>query len=316
MPFKFAVLARARLPRSLLAVVLCVAIGLGVAAALHRRGDAGQRPGSGQPASVSRLDLEAGAAPGAASRASTSPAADAPPAGTPAAASSARAAVRAFLAARTRGDHRAAFGQLDRASRARYGSVARWAQAQADTSPVRGFRLTAQRAAGAAAADVTAEVTHPPAIDPFDGLTPGRTLEVWRARLERGRWRVDAEPRSVRPLLPGDGAAPAAVDAWLRALVACDRPAAVRLQVEPDLYGQPDLGTIPCQRRGRWTAGAARAFDDAVDSQPYVAAFGPDVTTWARLVPVQGPRTRFFAVVGPLGDAWRVIGAIQPQGAG
>ena len=29
---------------------------------------------------------------------------------------------------------------------------------------------------------------------------------------------------------------------------------------------------------------------------------------WARLVPVQGPRTRFSVVVGPLGDAWRVLG--------
>jgi hypothetical protein len=39
-----------------------------------------------------------------------------------------------------------------------------------------------------------------------------------------------------------------------------------------------------------------------------VAAFGPEVGAWARLVPVQGPRSRFSVVVGPLGDAWRVLG--------
>ena len=39
-----------------------------------------------------------------------------------------------------------------------------------------------------------------------------------------------------------------------------------------------------------------------------MAAFGPEVGSWARLVPVQGPGTRFSVVVGPLGDAWRVLG--------
>ena len=34
----------------------------------------------------------------------------------------------------------------------------------------------------------------------------------------------------------------------------------------------------------------------------------PEVGAWARLVPVQGPGTRFSVVVGPLGDGWRVLG--------
>ena len=53
---------------------------------------------------------------------------------------------------------------------------------------------------------------------------------------------------------------------------------------------------------------APEGFDAAVEPEAYVAAFGPEVGSWARLVPVQGPRSRFSVVVGPLGDAWRVLG--------
>ncbi len=49
--------------------------------------------------------------------------------------------------------------------------------------------------------------------------------------------------------------------------------------------------------------------------QPYLSTFGPEVQTWARLVPVQGPKTRFAVVVAPLGDAWRVLG-VDPASAG
>jgi hypothetical protein len=53
---------------------------------------------------------------------------------------------------------------------------------------------------------------------------------------------------------------------------------------------------------------APEGFDAAVEPEPYVAAFGPEVGAWARLVPVQGPRTGFAVVVGPVGDGWRVLG--------
>ena len=62
------------------------------------------------------------------------------------------------------------------------------------------------------------------------------------------------------------------------------------------------------RERGRWTVAAPEGFDAAVEPQAYVAAFGPEVGAWARLVPVQGPRSRFSVVVGPLGDAWGVLG--------
>ena len=192
--------------------------------------------------------------------------------------------------------------------RERYPTLARFTRAQADRAEVTAVRVGRQRRAGAGAVDVTVTLAHPAAIDPFAGLVPGRTVEVWRASRQDGRWRVAADPRSVRADLPGDDRAPGAVTAWVERLLGCDRAGAAALQAGAELYGPADLPELPCRTRGRWTVAAPEPFDAAVEPEAYVAAFGPEVGAWARLVPVQGPRTRFSVVVGPLGDAWRVLG--------
>jgi len=45
---------------------------------------------------------------------------------------------------------------------------------------------------------VTVTLAHPAAIDPFTGLVAARTVETWRASRQDGRWRVAADPLSVR----------------------------------------------------------------------------------------------------------------------
>jgi hypothetical protein len=282
-----------------LAGIGALGIALGVGATLVAGGPGGAGR-AGRAASVQRLDLPAGAAPAAAAAEAMAPA--------PVPAGSARAAVRRFLRAGAAGDHALAYGLLDRAGRRRYPTLARFTRAQADRATVTAVRVGRQRAAGAGAVDVTVTLTHPAAIDPFAGLVPGRTVEVWRASRQDGRWRVAAGPRSVRADLPGDERAPEAVSAWVQRLLGCDRQGAAGLQAGPELYGPANLPEAPCQERGRWTVAAPEGFDAAVEPQAYVAAFGPEVGSWARLVPVQGPRTRFSVVVGPLGDAWRVLG--------
>ena len=124
---------------------------------------------------------------------------------------------------------------------------------------------------------------------------------------------IAAAPVSVRADLPSDRGAPEAVTSWVQRLLACDRQAAAGLQAGTDLYGPGDLAELPCKERGRWTVAAPQGFDAAVEPEAYVAAFGPEVNAWARLVPVQGPRTRFSVVVGPLGDTWRVLGTDPVQ---
>jgi hypothetical protein len=277
--------------------VLGLAVGVGATLAVH--GLAG-RPE--RAASVQRLDLPAAATaatPAGSGRAG---------AAAPVAAGTARAAVRRYLQAGADGDVEVAYGLLDQAGRKRYPSLARFTRAQADRPPVTAVRVGRERRAGDGRAEVTVTLRHPAAIDPFAGLVPARTVEVWRASRQDGRWRVAADPVSVRAELPADDRAPEAVSAWVERLLGCDRAGAAGLQAGAELYGPADLAELPCTERGRWTVAAPEGFDAAVEPQAYVAAFGPEVGAWARLVPVQGPRSRFSVVVGPLGDAWRVLG--------
>jgi hypothetical protein len=273
---------------------LGLAVGIGATLAVH-----GLRGGGDPVASVQRLELPA--AP-AMTRPAGVAAARAVVAGT------ARAAVQRFLQATARGDFTAAYRLLDQAGRRRYPSAARWTRAQADRAEITGVRVGTARPAGSRGMDVTVELTHPPSIDPFAGLVPARTVEVWRARAEGGGWRVAGDPVSVRADLPSDRRAPDAVTAWMQRLIGCDRRGAAALQPGGALYGPADLAEAPCRLRGRWTVGGPQRFDQAAEPEAYVAAFCPEVGSWARLVPVQGPGTRFHVVVGPLGDAWRVLG--------
>jgi hypothetical protein len=276
--------------------LLGLAVGVGAILAAHGLGGRPERA-----ASVERLDLPAGAAPAATPDGpGTAPA--------PAAAGTARAAVQRFLQAGADGDFEVAYGLLDQAGRRRYPSLARFTRAQADRAAATAVRVGAERRVGDGRAEVTVTLAHPPAIDPFAGLVPARTVEVWPASRQDGRWRVAPDPVSVRAQLPGDDRAPEAVTAWVQRLLACDRQGAAGLQAGAELYGPADLAELPCRERGRWTVAAPEGFDAAIEPEAYVAAFGPEVGSWARLVPVQGPGTRFSVVVGPLGDAWRVLG--------
>ena len=204
----------------------------------------------------------------------------------------------------------------EKASRAtgKYDSLARWTDAQNQRTPVSSVRVGSDKPVDSGAVDVTVELRHPASIDPYAGLVPGRTLEVWRTHKEAGGWRVASDPSSVQALLPSDRLAPGAVNSWVSKLVGCDQQGAAGLQVDADLYGQASLAQAPCKLHGHWTAAAAQPFSAVSDPTPYVAAFGAEVSSWARVIPVQGPGSHFAAVVGPLGDGWRVIGVDAGQG--
>ena len=222
-------------------------------------------------------------------------------------AGSARAAVQRFLQAGADGDFAVAYDLLDQAGRKRYPSLARFTRAQADRAEVTAVRVGRERRAGDPAGRRHRHPVPPGRHRPVRRAGPARTVEVWRASRQDGRWRVAADPVSVRADLPGDDRAPEAVTAWVERLLGCDRQGRPASRPGPSCTGRP---TWPgsCQERGRWTVAAPEGFDAAVEPEAYVAAFGPEVGSWARLVPVQGPRSRFSVVVGPLGDAWRVLG--------
>ena len=118
-------------------------------------------------------------------------------------------------------------------------------------------------------------------------------------------------------MLPSDRLATAAVQAWVGQLAACLPAAAARLETGGERYGPAELASLPCQRRGRWTAGPATSLDQGADTSAYVAAFGPAVQEWARLVPVRAPDgPGFHVVAAPVGDGWRVLGTTPADPAG
>lgn len=222
----------------------------------------------------------------------------------------ARAAVLAFLQPLADGDPGQAYPLLDEASRRRFPTMASWIRAQADRATPVTFEPGASRPdpARPGAFVIELEATHRPSLDATRGLVPARSSSSWLVRREGDTWRVSADPLSFRPVMPADAAATDVVQRWVSRLAACDTAGAGELQVTPYLYGPASLARTPCAASGTWTAGKPTGLDTTPDPRAFLAAFGPDVGSWARLVPVEGPGGTFLAAVAPTGDSWQVMG--------
>jgi hypothetical protein len=227
--------------------------------------------------------------------------------------STARDALVAFLQAQIDARDADAYALITAESRSRFPTLASWQTATVDRLVPLTFDISDEHAADVdrgQAVDIELDARHTPALDAFSGLVPGRARETWRVWRENDRWRVDPDPVEAAPILPLDEAAQTVVRSWVERKQACDPDGARALQLSSLLYGPLALGDTPCKERGEWRVREATRLAEASDTGAYVAAFGPGVSSWARLVPVEGPRSRFFAAVGPLGDEWRVLGVL------
>jgi hypothetical protein len=227
--------------------------------------------------------------------------------------STARDALVAFLQAQVDARDADAYALITNESRSRFPTLANWQTATVDRLVPLAFELQEERAADVdrgQAVDIELDARHAPALDPFSGLVPGRARETWRVWRENDHWRVDPDPIAANPILPLDEAAQTVVRSWVDRVRACDADGARALQLSSLLYGPISLGDAPCKERGEWKVWETTRFADAPDTGDYVAAFGPGISRWGRLVPVEGPRSSFLAAVGPLGDEWRVLGVL------
>ena len=233
--------------------------------------------------------------------------------------STAREALTNFLQAQIDKHGDAAYALITTDSRGRFPSLSTWETRGVDRLVPSAFALGDERAAEVdrgQAVDIDVNATHEPSLDTFSGLVPGHARETWRVWRENDQWRVDPEPVKTVPVLPVDSGAEDVVRAWVARMEACDKDGARTLQLSSLLYGPIQLGQAPCKEQGAWQVGSTARFDAAPDNGTYVAAFGPGVGSWGRLVPVKGPRSHFFAAVGPLGDDWRVLGVLVDGAAG
>jgi hypothetical protein len=222
------------------------------------------------------------------------------------------AAVEAFLAAEVAADRTGSYALLSAADRAEYRSVEKWRQRHADLPAVTGFAGLTLGPAGGERTEVTADVTLNPVLDPVLGAVPAEATATWVAVREDGRWWVSLGESRLDARWPSDESAPAAVEQWVTARIACGDSRTTG-ELETGLVGSPALAEPLCgtEAGDPVDIGPAEPLDRA-DAASVIAAFGEAATGWARLVEVRSPIPLRLAV-GPLGDGWVVIGVLPPS---
>jgi hypothetical protein len=225
----------------------------------------------------------------------------APAAGTP------RAALERFLDAEAAGDAEASFDALSASDRAATPTRAAWTAAH-DTIPrVIGYEVTALRAdAGRAEADVAVALT--PSLDDVVGLVPARATARYVLVAEDGGWRVAFAESSLVPEYAPDDDARGAARAWAAAAARGD----VVAQWDGGVLGLADDAYLPALRAARdgVEVGAPLRLAPVPEAEPMLAAFGPDVFDWARVVPLEAP-VALDLVLAPVGEQWLVVGVLS-----
>ena len=217
------------------------------------------------------------------------------------------AAVELFLTAEIAGEFEASFELLSQADQESAGGVEGWVAEHYLVVPtIRGFRFTADKADGPRA-EVSAGLSLQAELDQLVGLRPGEADATWILVEEAGEWRVAFSESLIAPVFLDDATAPDAVAEWTASRQSC-RPEA---ESEPALLGFPTLAGPLCGAAGQVTVSAPSMLEDAADASPFLAAFGPEVGLWARVVSVQTP-IALRVVVAPLGEHWVVIGVLEP----
>lgn len=289
------------------AIVLLLAIAAGFAIALVPRafsdsgGDDVASPRNANPrVQLSKLADARVAKP--LPQAMTDPASVEPPA---APAPTPAAAVTEFLDAETAGDFGSSYGRLSVTDRLRTGSRNEWTNLHAQLPTIRGFSL-GETQSTPGRAEIDADVQLKPGLDTIVGLVPSRAHAAWIAVPEDGGWRVDFDSSSLVPEYPPDSAAVDTARSWVSARTQCRRAP----QYRDGLLGAPALAHDLCGARGPVRVGSPAPLRAGDGVEPFVAAFGPDVFTWARTVPVQSP-TPLSVALAPIGERWVVIGILE-----
>lgn len=275
------------------ALVGGVALGLG-ASRLLAGGD------SGEDASPSVRTLDLPSAP--AEQADAPP----PPQGDPLpleAATSPQAAVEGFLGAEAHGDFAASYTFLSDADRIAYPTPAAWVAEHADLPPITGYAV--EEVHGETVVTLLALRS---TLDQVVGLVPARSRTTWETVQEDGGWRVVYGSATASPLYPSDEGVVAAVTRWAQARQSC----ATEVQQKGALIGTPALADRLCGATGDLDLGEPGVLPDGPETTALLNAYGPEVFTWARVVPITDP-VGMLAVTGPIADEWQVVGVLPAR---
>jgi hypothetical protein len=232
------------------------------------------------------------------------------------AAASPKAAVESFLRAEVAADHARSFGFLASADREAFSTPQRWERQHGTMPTLVGFRI------GVTSGDnVDATLRFAPGLDEIVGLVPASASATLVTVAEDGGYRVaftqtitTANHADVAGVLP-------AVRTWVHARSECDSTTAARFEWTGGVLGDgaPTLLEELCHTAREPSVGVeARPLVDRFGIEPLVAAFGPEVGVWARVVELRVSNLEFDLVLAPVGEQWLVIGAIAgtPAGSG
>jgi hypothetical protein len=223
--------------------------------------------------------------------------------------SSPEGAVAAFLDAERDGDFAKSFALLS-ATEQEQSSITEWVAGHADLPEILDFEIIPRAAAAAAGrAEVSARAELRAELNEVVGLIPASAELTVTTVQEADGWRVAFAESLIDPIYLSDSTAAADVRAWVDQRAGCDPQAAS----SAGLLGPGAAGLVDrlCTATGTIKVESPQTLQDTPDADPYVAAFGPDVLSWARVVRVAGP-TEVDVVVAPVGERWQVIGASQP----
>jgi hypothetical protein len=210
-----------------------------------------------------------------------------------------------FLDARVAGNGDDAWRAVSDRDRRQFQTAVDWEDANGELPRVTGFTLGVPVISGDRA-EVPGTVSYAPALDEIGGNVPAIDDVTWAVVREAGNWHVSLAESETRARRPADSSAATAAGVWAAARQQC----ATAAQWRGEFLGNADDRVAQlCHATGAVNVGAVRELDDTDDAEPFLAAFGGDVFSWARVVPVRA-RAPFDLVLAPIGDQWFAIGAI------
>ena len=214
-------------------------------------------------------------------------------------------ALTEFLTAEVDGDFEASFELLSSVDQGTTAGADGWTAEHYLVVPtILDFQLVADSSEGTRA-EVSVNLTLEAGLDQMVGLRPAHADSTWVLLEEVGEWRVVFTESRIEPVYLDEATAPRAVEQWAAHRQNCE-PAT---EWDTSLLGFPSLAESLCGSTGAIRIGDPVRLTDAADASSFLAAFGPEVGIWARVVPVDG-EFPLRAVVAPIGEEWVVIGVL------
>ena len=220
-------------------------------------------------------------------------------------------AVARFLRAEQRGDEAAAWDSLSVKDRQQYPSVSSWRKLRVVAlPPITNFTVNSGMkvpSSAPAVRNVAVTLQLRASLSEVAGLIPTNADAVVVAEQHANGWYVNFSASRITFRYLADTTLASAARVWVEGRSACK----VVQQWRSSLYGDGAEARAKalCSTRTPAIDDTVQTLSGRSDTAALLAAFGPNVGLWARVVTVGGPNP-FDLVLAPVGRQWLVIGVL------